>query len=259
MNNPTLPSDVLKDLKTIQTLCDEQFKNDEEIFRLSLENEKLQREMGLIQWRESEKEIQRLRDEKTVNEKKIAQLRERQRCCEIQLKICEKLMKEYERKQRNRRIFTRGGMLEAFLLEPLLLTNEEVHDFLQTVFRMPEVDSLLRRLIRFTIWTKMGSGSNFRPANGKAIRKTRSIGMTGGKRKSGAVHGQRFATGISNAPGAKNVSTFVHTSGRDGRNFRQFISVRQSRILKRRVSPRKSGIITGRLRRTIPNCPAYGN
>ena len=56
-------------------------------------------------------------------------------------------MKEYERKQRNRRIFTRGGMLEAFLIEPLLLTDDVVHDFLQTVFRMPEVDSLLQELI----------------------------------------------------------------------------------------------------------------
>ena len=56
-------------------------------------------------------------------------------------------MKEYERKQRNRRIFTRGGMLEAFLIEPLLLTDNEVHDFLKKVFRMPEVDSLLRKLI----------------------------------------------------------------------------------------------------------------
>ena len=85
--------------------------------------------------------------EKTANEKKIAELQERQRYCEIQLKICEKKMKEYERKQRNRRIFTRGGMLEAFLIEPLLLTDNEVHDFLEKVFRMPEVDSLLRKLI----------------------------------------------------------------------------------------------------------------
>ena len=147
MNNPTLPRDVLKDLKTIQALRDEQFDNDEEIFRLSLENEKLQSEMGLLQWRESKKDIQSLRNEKSANEKKIAELQERQRYCEIQLKICEKKMKEYERKQRNRRIFTRGGMLEAFLIEPLLLTDNEVHDFLKKVFRMPEVDSLLRKLI----------------------------------------------------------------------------------------------------------------
>ena len=85
--------------------------------------------------------------EKAANEKKIAELQERQRYCEIQLKICEKKMKEYERKQRNRRIFTRGGMLEAFLIEPLMLSDQDVHDFLEKVFRMPEVDSLLRKLI----------------------------------------------------------------------------------------------------------------
>jgi len=97
--------------------------------------------------KKSEKEIQRLKDEKSSNENKIAQLQERQRYCEIQLKICEKKTKEYERKQRNRRIFTRGGMLEAFLIEPLMLSDEDVHDFLEKVFRMPEVDSLLRKLI----------------------------------------------------------------------------------------------------------------
>ena len=59
--------------------------------------------------------------------------------------ICQEL--KYERKQRNRRIFTRGGMLEAFLIEPLMLSDEDVHDFLEKVFRMPEVDSLLRKLI----------------------------------------------------------------------------------------------------------------
>lgn len=122
MNNPTLPRDVLKDLKTIQVLRDEQFDNDEEIFRLSLENEKLQSEMGLLQWRDSKKDIQSLRDEKSANEKKIAELQEHQRYCEIQLKICEKKMKEYERKQQNRRIFTRSGMLEAFPNELLMLS-----------------------------------------------------------------------------------------------------------------------------------------
>ncbi len=122
MNKATLPPVVLKDLKTIHALRDEQFENDEEILRLSLEIQRFQSEIGLLRWKESEKEIQRLKDEKSSNENKIAQLQERQRYCEIQLKICEKKTKEYERKQRNRRIFTRGGMLEAFPNELLMLS-----------------------------------------------------------------------------------------------------------------------------------------
>ena len=52
------------------------------------------------------------------------------------------------RKQRNRRIFTRGGMLEAFLLEPLLLTDDQVHELLLTAFRQPTVDALLKTMIQ---------------------------------------------------------------------------------------------------------------
>ena len=147
MKDATSTPDVMEDLKKIQALRNEQFDNDEEIFRLSLENLKLQNDLGLLPGTKTKEAIQHLRDEKSANEKKIAELQERQRYCEIQMKICEKKMKEYERKQRNRRIFTRGGMLEAFLIEPLLLTDDDVHDFLQTVFRMPEVDRLLQELI----------------------------------------------------------------------------------------------------------------
>ena len=52
------------------------------------------------------------------------------------------------RKQRNRRIFTRGGMLEAFLLEPLLLTDDQVHELLLNAFRQPAVDALLKAMIQ---------------------------------------------------------------------------------------------------------------
>ena len=108
---------------------------------------RLQNRQDVIRGQIAAEKLPALYAEKTANEKKIAELQERQRYCEIQLKICEKKMKEYERKQRNRRIFTRAGMLEAFLIEPLLLSDEDVHDFLEKVFRMPEVDSLLRKLI----------------------------------------------------------------------------------------------------------------
>ena len=56
--------------------------------------------------------------------------------------------KGLRRKERNHRIFTRGGMLEAFLLEPLLLTDDQVHEILTVAFRSPEVDALLKAMIR---------------------------------------------------------------------------------------------------------------
>ena len=81
-------------------------------------------------------------------------LKEKQRI-EAKLRLAENEIRAMEaqergllRKQRNRRIFTRGGMLEAFLLEPLLLTDDQVHELLHTAFRLPEVDALMRSMIQ---------------------------------------------------------------------------------------------------------------
>ena len=63
-----------------------------------------------------------------------------------EIKAMEAQEKGLLRKQRNRRIFTRGGMLEAFLLEPLQLTDEQVHELLLTAFRQPAVDALLKTM-----------------------------------------------------------------------------------------------------------------
>ena len=63
------------------------------------------------------------------------------------------------RKQRNRRIFTRGGMLEAFLLEPLLLTDDQVHELLLTAFRQPDVDAMLKTMIQNAGTRDAGEGT----------------------------------------------------------------------------------------------------
>jgi len=52
-----------------------------------------------------------------------------------------------ERKARNHRIFTRGAMLESFLQNPLLLTDEQVYTILKVAFHRPEVGEMVRRLI----------------------------------------------------------------------------------------------------------------
>ncbi|MDY2820897.1 MAG: DUF3847 domain-containing protein [Oscillospiraceae bacterium] len=87
------------------------------------------------------KEIERLNEEKCRNESKLRQLNHK-------IKALEAEEKGLRRKERNHRIFTRGGMLEAFLLEPLLLTDDQVHEILSKVFRIPEVDELLKAMIR---------------------------------------------------------------------------------------------------------------
>ena len=54
---------------------------------------------------------------------------------------------QLERKTRNHRIFTRGGMLEAFLLKPTLLSDDQVHSLLKIIFHKPEVNEILNRMI----------------------------------------------------------------------------------------------------------------
>ncbi len=86
--------------------------------------------------------------EKLLEEKQSTE--NRIRFLNNEIKAMEAQEKGLLRKQRNRRIFTRGGMLEAFLLEPLLLTDDQVHELLLTAFRQPAVDALLKTMIQNT-------------------------------------------------------------------------------------------------------------
>ena len=73
-------------------------------------------------------------------EKEIARL-------EHQKKIKQHEAKQLERNRRNRRIFTRGGMLEHFLQRPLLLTDDQVYQLLQTAFNTEAVQTMEKTLI----------------------------------------------------------------------------------------------------------------
>lgn len=86
-------------------------------------------------------QIDKLNEEKRVYEAKLRQAKH-------EMKALEAEEKGLYRKERNHRIFTRGGMLEAFLSEPLLLTNDQVHEILTAAFRTPEVNSLLKKMIK---------------------------------------------------------------------------------------------------------------
>ena len=73
-------------------------------------------------------------------EKEIARL-------EHQKKIKQHEAKQLECNRRNRRIFTRGGMLEHFMQRPLLLTDDQVYRLLQTAFNTEAVKELEKALI----------------------------------------------------------------------------------------------------------------
>ena len=73
-------------------------------------------------------------------EKEIARL-------EHQKKIKRHEAKQLERNRRNRRIFTRGGMLERFIQRPLLLTDDQVYRLLQTAFNTEAVQTMEKALI----------------------------------------------------------------------------------------------------------------
>ena len=84
--------------------------------------------------------IEKLKEEKRRNEAKLRQLKHEQKALEAE-------EKGLRRRERNHRIFTRGGMLEAFLLKPTLLTDEQVHSLLKIIFHKPEVNAVLNRMI----------------------------------------------------------------------------------------------------------------
>ena len=73
-------------------------------------------------------------------EKEIARL-------EHQKKIKQHEAKQLKRNRRNRRIFTRGGMLERFMQRPLLLTDDQVYRLLQTAFNTEAVQTMEKALI----------------------------------------------------------------------------------------------------------------
>ena len=66
---------------------------------------------------------------------------------EHQKKIKQHEAKQLDRKRRNRRIFTRGGMLESFMQRPLQLTDDQVYRLLQTAFNTEDVKALENTLI----------------------------------------------------------------------------------------------------------------
>ena len=91
-------------------------------------------------------------NKKTIDQQ-IQRTEQRITRLEHQKKIKQHEAKQLERNRRNRRIFTRGGMLEHFLQRPLLLTDDQVYRLLQTAFNTEAVQTMEKTLINEAVQT----------------------------------------------------------------------------------------------------------
>ena len=75
-------------------------------------------------------------------------LQGRRKYYDHQVKIKEKKMKDLTRAERTHRLCTRGAMLEGFLKEPDLLTDDQVKELLRIAFRQKDVREALEKMLK---------------------------------------------------------------------------------------------------------------
>ena len=90
-----------------------------------------------------------------TNQSKIEALRKEQSSLQAKLRAAENRQKYLEAaekkltwKERTHRLCTRGGMLEKFLIEPGVLTDDQVMEILKSAFRRDEVTALIHSFLR---------------------------------------------------------------------------------------------------------------
>lgn len=90
-----------------------------------------------------------------TNQSKIEALRKEQSSLQAKLraathrqKYLESAEKKLTWKERTHRLCTRGGMLEKFLIEPGVLTDDQVMEILKSAFRRDEVTALIHSFLR---------------------------------------------------------------------------------------------------------------
>lgn len=89
------------------------------------------------------------------NQNQIEALRKEQSSLQAKLraathkqKYLESAEKKLTWKERTHRLCTRGGMLEKFLIEPGVLTDNQVMEILKSAFRRDEVTALIHSFLR---------------------------------------------------------------------------------------------------------------
>ena len=85
-------------------------------------------------------QLEKLKHQKYVAEKKLTAAQHRE-------KRLQKELKQLTRSERTHRLCTRAGMLEAFLKEPTLLTDDDVMELLTFIFHGEAVQRKLNMLI----------------------------------------------------------------------------------------------------------------
>ena len=85
-------------------------------------------------------ELEKLRHKQYVAERKLTAARHKEKRLQSELK-------RLTRSERTHRLCTRAGMLETFLKEPTVLTNDDVMELLTFIFQSEVVQKKLNLLI----------------------------------------------------------------------------------------------------------------
>ena len=80
-------------------------------------------------------------------EMELAECVRGRKASEDHLKALEREGRELTRRQRTKRLCTRGGMLEHFLERPELFTDDQVMELLIIAFREAKVDAALNAML----------------------------------------------------------------------------------------------------------------
>ena len=85
-------------------------------------------------------QLEKLKQQKYVAEKKLTAAKHKEKRLESEIK-------RLTRSERTHRLCTRAGMLETFLREPTLLTDDDVMELLTFIFHSEAVQKKLNMLI----------------------------------------------------------------------------------------------------------------
>nr|WP_308520932.1 DUF3847 domain-containing protein [uncultured Stomatobaculum sp.] len=91
--------------------------------------------------KKKEKTLEELRAEIEKSEKRLHYYDQQEKI------LRKKVIPQLTRSARTNRLCTRAGMLESFLGQPELLTNDQVMELLKVAFRQTEVKEALKKMI----------------------------------------------------------------------------------------------------------------
>ena len=97
-------------------------------------------------------QLEKLKHQKYVAEKKLTAAKHREKRLQHELK-------QLTRSERTHRLCTRAGMLETFLKEPTLLTDDDVMELLTFIFHSEAVQKKLNMLIENRKETEQPNGN----------------------------------------------------------------------------------------------------